>query len=86
MDMQSLILILAIGLAAGWLASLIMDDGLSYLGDLVVGVLGAGIGGVLFRVLGISPEPGLGGALVVALCGSVVLLTSFRVYRRMMPG
>lgn len=44
-----------IGLVAGWLAGQFMKSGgFSVIGDIVVGVIGALLGGVLFRFLGVS--------------------------------
>jgi len=73
---------LLIGLAAGWLAGMIMKGG-SYglVGDLVVGVIGALLGGFLFRLLGIAAG-GLLGALVTALVGAIVLIALLRVIKR----
>jgi uncharacterized membrane protein YeaQ/YmgE (transglycosylase-associated protein family) len=72
-----------IGLAAGWLAERIMGAG-SYgvVGDLVVGVIGALLGGFLFRTAGIPMSGGLLGSLAVATVGAVVLITGLRVLRR----
>ena len=72
-----------IGLAAGWLAGQIMGAG-SYgvVGDLVVGVIGALLGGFLFGIAGIPMSGGLFGSLVVATVGAVVLITGLRVLRR----
>jgi uncharacterized membrane protein YeaQ/YmgE (transglycosylase-associated protein family) len=72
-----------IGLAAGWLAGQIMGAG-SYgvVGDLVVGVIGALLGGFLFRIAGIPMSGGLLGSLVVATVGAVVLIAGLRVLRR----
>jgi uncharacterized membrane protein YeaQ/YmgE (transglycosylase-associated protein family) len=82
MDIQSLILFLLVGLVAGWLASQIMGGRFGLSGDLLLGVLGAFVGGFLFRALGIFGGTGLLGALVVALCGSVVLLFLLRLIQR----
>ncbi|HSM50724.1 MAG TPA: GlsB/YeaQ/YmgE family stress response membrane protein [Thermoanaerobaculia bacterium] len=73
---------LLIGLAAGWLAGMIMKGG-SYglVGDLVVGVVGALLGGFLFRLLGIAAG-GLLGALLTALVGAIVLIALLRVLKR----
>lgn len=75
---------LLIGLAAGWLAGRFMgagDHGL--VGDLVVGVIGAQVGGVLFRILGIAVGAGLLGSLVVATMGAVALLAGLRLMKRL---
>jgi len=53
--MLSLILYLVIGIVAGWLAGRIMKGGgFGVIGDLVVGVIGAVLGGWLFSLLGIT--------------------------------
>ena len=76
------ILFLLIGLAAGWLASLIMKGSrFGLVGDLVVGVIGAFLGGWLFDLLDISLG-GLLGALVTALVGAIVLLYLLRLIKK----
>jgi len=72
--MLDLIYFLLIGLAAGWLAGQIMkgrDFGL--VGNLVVGVVGAILGGFLFNLLQLPPT-GLLGRLISATVGAIVLL------------
>lgn len=82
MDLQSLIWFLLIGLIAGWLASMVMKGGgYSLLTYLVIGVIGALLGGWLFGVLGIAAG-GLIGAIVTAFVGAVVLILLLRVIRR----
>lgn len=71
---MNIILFLIIGLVAGWLAGQIMKGrGFGLVGNLVVGVIGAFIGGYLFRTFGIAAY-GLVGALVAALVGAIILL------------
>lgn len=73
-----LIFFLLIGLLAGWLASTVMRGrGLGLLGNLVIGVIGALIGGPLLRVVGLAPF-GLIGSLLAAFFGAVVLLALIR--------
>ncbi len=63
-----------IGIIAGWLAGQIMKGrGFGLVGNLVVGVLGAILGGWLFSALGISAG-GIIGSLIMAVAGAVVLL------------
>ncbi len=72
-----------IGIAAGWLAGKIMKGkGLGLVGDLVVGIIGALIGGFLFRLLGIYPDGGLIASLVVAVVGALVLLYLLRLLKK----
>ncbi len=81
MSSQSLILLLVIGLLAGWLAGNIMKGGgFGLVGDLVIGVVGAFLGGWIFSVLGISAY-GLLGMLIMALVGALVLLFLIRLVK-----
>ena len=66
---------LIVGLVAGVLASLVMGGGFGLVGDIIVGIVGAFIGGWIFRTLGVAtPLGGLAGAILVAFIGAVVLL------------
>jgi uncharacterized membrane protein YeaQ/YmgE (transglycosylase-associated protein family) len=65
---------LVIGLIAGWLAGMITKGrGFGVFVNLVVGVLGAVLGGFLFGLLGLSAH-GFIGSVVMAVVGAVVLL------------
>ncbi len=71
-----------IGIAAGWLAGQIMKSGNgSLFTDLIVGVIGAVIGGALFGSLGLSAN-GLLGSLVTATVGAVVLIAGLRLIKK----
>jgi uncharacterized membrane protein YeaQ/YmgE (transglycosylase-associated protein family) len=73
---------IVIGVAAGWLAALIMrGHGFGLIGDLIVGVVGAVIGGFIFRLIGISAG-GVFGSLAMAVIGAVVLLGLAGIVRR----
>lgn len=73
-----------IGLAAGWLAGQIMGaGGQGLVGDLVVGVIGALLGGFLFQAAGIPVGGGLLGSLVVATIGAIALIAGLRLLRRL---
>jgi uncharacterized membrane protein YeaQ/YmgE (transglycosylase-associated protein family) len=75
MNAQQLVVFLLIGGVAGWLAGLIMKGGgFGILGNIIAGVIGALLGGWLFRLLGISVGGEWVGALVTATVGAVVLL------------
>ncbi|MFN8475659.1 MAG: GlsB/YeaQ/YmgE family stress response membrane protein [Anaerolineae bacterium] len=67
---------LIVGLIAGFLASLVMGGvGYGIIGDIIIGVVGAFVGGWLFSALHIStPWAGLPGQILVAFVGAVVLL------------
>jgi len=72
-----------VGLVAGWLAGVVMKGGgFGVIGDIVVGILGAVLGGFLFRSLGISAGGGLVGAIIVATIGAIVLIFILRLIKR----
>ena len=74
--------LILIGIAAGWLAGQIMKGGgFGLIGDLVVGVIGALLGGFIFGQLGIG-EGGLLGTLVVATIGAILFLFLLRLIKR----
>lgn len=74
---------LIVGLVAGVLASLVVGGGFGILGDIVVGIIGAFVGGWLFRQMGwSSPFGGLVGTIFVAFIGAIVLLLILRLIRR----
>jgi uncharacterized membrane protein YeaQ/YmgE (transglycosylase-associated protein family) len=64
---------LIVGLIAGWIANQVMKRGNGLLENLLVGVVGAYVGALLFWVFGLAAT-GFVGALVIAIVGSVVLL------------
>jgi uncharacterized membrane protein YeaQ/YmgE (transglycosylase-associated protein family) len=72
-----------VGLAAGWLANVILGSrggGLFY--KLAVGLVGAVIGGLIFGALHILQEPKFIGNLVSATIGAIVFLLIWRAVRR----
>jgi uncharacterized membrane protein YeaQ/YmgE (transglycosylase-associated protein family) len=78
----NLIFFLLIGLAAGWLAGqLVKRRGSGWVEDLIIGVIGALIGGFLFGLLGVHVG-GLIGQLISATVGAVILLFLMRYIRR----
>ena len=79
MDSHSLIAWIVIGLIAGALASRIVEGrGLGCLGDLVVGVAGALIGGALVHYLAPNYQYEFLGSIVVAFIGAAILLSVLR--------
>jgi uncharacterized membrane protein YeaQ/YmgE (transglycosylase-associated protein family) len=63
-----------VGIVAGWLAGqIVKGSGFGLLGNLVVGILGAIAGAVIFGVLGFEPTH-LVGRIISATVGAVVLL------------
>jgi len=82
MDITGLLIFLAIGALAGWLAGILMKgSGFGLLGDMVIGIIGAVVGGYLFGLLGVIAG-GLIGSIVTATVGAVVLLFLIRLIKR----
>ena len=74
---------LIVGLVAGVLASFVVGGGYGLLGDIVVGIVGAFLGGWIFTKMGWhTPLGGLAGTIFVAFIGSIVLLLLLRLIRR----
>lgn len=73
---------LIIGLIAGWLGSVVVRGrGLGLLGNLVVGVVGAFLGGYVLAAVGLVPF-GLLGEIIQATVGAIVLLVIIKALRR----
>jgi len=78
---QSLIVILLVGIIAGWLAGqIVAGGGFGIIGDFVVGVIGAFIGDWLVPRLGIHLGAGVAALIVNAAIGAIVLLLILRVF------
>lgn len=74
MSLSAIISWLIIGAIAGWLASLIMKGGSSgLLRNIVLGIIGAFLGGWLLGLLGLA-FGGFIGTIVTATIGAVVLI------------
>ncbi len=70
-----------VGLVAGLLASLVMG-GYGLIADIIIGIVGAFVGGWIFRQLGVAtPFEGLAGTIFTAFIGAVVLLFVLRLIR-----
>jgi uncharacterized membrane protein YeaQ/YmgE (transglycosylase-associated protein family) len=78
MSSESLLVILFVGLVAGWLAGqIVRGTGFGIVGDLIIGILGAFIGSWLLPHLG----NGIISAIVNATIGAVLLLFVVRLLR-----
>jgi uncharacterized membrane protein YeaQ/YmgE (transglycosylase-associated protein family) len=83
MTLETILLWAFVGLIAGWLASAVVGSGYGLVGDIVVGVVGAFLGGFIFRELHVTaPFAGIPGTIFVAFVGAVVLLVTLRIARR----
>ena len=71
------------GALVGWVASMVMETGGGLIWDVVVGIVGAVIGGFIMSLLG---QSGVGGfnlySFAVALLGACVLIAIVRAVRR----
>src|SRR6201994_4927544 len=76
---QSLLVILLVGIVAGWLAGRVTEGGgFGLIGDLIVGLIGAFIGDWLLPRLGIHLGVGIVASIMNAFIGAVVLLLILR--------
>ena len=83
---MGLVIWLIVGGVIGWLASLVMrtDAQQGILGNIVVGIVGAFIGGIL--VAGGSINEGISiSSFVVSLVGAIILLALVNLVRRGSP-
>jgi uncharacterized membrane protein YeaQ/YmgE (transglycosylase-associated protein family) len=82
--MESIIIYLVIGLVAGWLAGQIMKgSGFGLVGDIIVGVIGAFIGGWLWGFLKLPLiGPWWLTDIIVATVGACILLFILRLIKR----
>lgn len=81
---MSFILWLVIGALAGWIASMIMKTNAEQgiLIDIIVGIVGAFIGGYVVRFFGVNPDSNLIMSLITAVIGAVILLAIIKAVRR----
>jgi uncharacterized membrane protein YeaQ/YmgE (transglycosylase-associated protein family) len=76
---QSLLVIIIVGIVAGWLAGRVVEGGgFGLIGDLLVGLVGAFVGDWLLPRLGIHLGAGIVGLIVNGVIGAVVLLLIVR--------
>jgi uncharacterized membrane protein YeaQ/YmgE (transglycosylase-associated protein family) len=79
---ESIVAWIVIGAIAGWLAGLLVKGyGFGLIGNIVVGILGAGVAGLLAPRLGLYIES-FGGNIVASLLGALVLLLLIGLVRR----
>lgn len=79
-DLQSLLVMIGIGIVAGFLASLIVGGGGGLIWYLFVGLLGAIVGGLLLGSLGLNLgiQHPLASQVVTATIGAVVVIVAAR--------
>jgi uncharacterized membrane protein YeaQ/YmgE (transglycosylase-associated protein family) len=82
-SMESLLVILLVGLAAGWLAGqVVQGTGFGLVGDIIIGIIGAFIASWLFPTLGVRLGGGIIGTIIAAAIGAIILLVVVRLIRR----
>lgn len=76
---QGLIVILVVGVVAGWLAGkIVRGNGFGLIGDAAIGIVGALIGDWLLHRLGIYFYSGVIGLTINATIGAIILLLALR--------
>ena len=75
MDVKAILIWVAIGIIAGWLASVVVGGG-GLIRYLIIGLVGAFVGGFLFKLVGININLGnqYVNEIVVAAIGAVVVV------------
>jgi uncharacterized membrane protein YeaQ/YmgE (transglycosylase-associated protein family) len=82
MSTESILVILFVGIVAGWLAGkVVRGAGFGLLGDLVVGIVGAFIATLLFPRLGIHLGSGIVSEILYSALGAIILLLIVRLIR-----
>ncbi|HNX58681.1 MAG TPA: GlsB/YeaQ/YmgE family stress response membrane protein [Spirochaetota bacterium] len=74
MSLTGILVLIVIGLVAGWLAGFIWrGSGFGLIVNLIIGIAGSFLGVWMFRVLGISIS-GLPGLIIASVAGALILL------------
>ena len=82
MSNESILVVLFVGLVAGWLAGkIVRGTGFGIIGDILVGIAGALIATFLFPRLGIHIGTGLLSEIINSAIGAVILLLVVRLLR-----
>lgn len=79
---ESILVILFVGLVAGWLAGkIVRGTGFGIIGDILVGIAGALIASFLFPKLGFHLGTGLVSEIIYSAIGAILLLLVVRLIR-----
>ncbi len=80
--MANILGFLLIGLIVGWLAGvLVQGRGYGIIADILIGILGAVVGGLVFDLIGIQPRSTLG-ELITSVIGAVIFLAIVKAVKR----
>ncbi|MBP9822410.1 MAG: GlsB/YeaQ/YmgE family stress response membrane protein [Candidatus Pacebacteria bacterium] len=78
---MSILVWIIFGALAGWIASTLMGSSSGLLWDIVLGIVGAGLGGM---VMGLFGQAGISGfnlySIVVAIVGAIILIAIARAF------
>ena len=78
---MSILVFLLVGIIAGWITGLLMKgSGYGIVGDMVLGVVGAVIGGWIFSLFNL-PAYGVIGSIIMSVIGAVILVVIVRSIR-----
>lgn len=79
---EGILVILFVGLIAGWLAGkIVRGTGFGLIGDILVGIAGALIASFLFPKLGVHLGTGIVSEIIYSAIGAVLLLLIVRLLR-----
>jgi uncharacterized membrane protein YeaQ/YmgE (transglycosylase-associated protein family) len=79
---EGLLVILFVGLIAGWLAGkIVRGTGFGIIGDILVGIAGALVASLLFPRLGLHLGSGLVSEIIYSAIGAIILLLIVRLVR-----
>jgi uncharacterized membrane protein YeaQ/YmgE (transglycosylase-associated protein family) len=82
MSGESLLVIIVVGVIAGWLAGqIVQGTGFGLVVDFIIGIVGAFIGSWLLPQLGVHIGVGMVAAIANATIGAILLLFSLRAIR-----
>ncbi|HUD09886.1 MAG TPA: GlsB/YeaQ/YmgE family stress response membrane protein [Patescibacteria group bacterium] len=80
---MNIILWIILGAVAGWIADMIMESSHGMLEDIILGIIGAFVGGFIMNFFG---QPGVTGfniySLIVAVIGAVALIFLGRIVHK----
>ncbi len=77
---MSIFKFLLIGLIAGWIAgTMVTGDGFGLIGNIVVGIIGALVGGFVFNALNVKVYSSIG-SIIMSVVGAVMFLFLLRLF------
>lgn len=82
---MNILLWIVLGAIAGWIASMIMgtNERQGLIGDIILGIIGAFVGGLIFNMFGASGATGFNlYSLLVAIIGASILIYIGRFFMR----